>query len=184
MTFQLYYFVCVIRMVVHVQVSLVPPTPQSQYIALLAEPCTDDISLSLPSESSTCAGVFSSNFSRRRARSNRIRVMLLFDLSILTVRISFSASTSMILRFKSLHLARYRDSSVPVYGAWWPRVFCFVRISQDTGRERREDTANDDCVGDGAAMVKTDADVRKKLNLVRRTAPGPSLESRPNFVMC
>jgi hypothetical protein len=55
-----------------------------------------------------------------------------------------------------------------------------VRISQDTVG-RREDTANDDCVGEGAAMVKTDADVRKKFNLVRRTAPGPSSEKSPEF---
>jgi len=67
---------------------------------------TDDNSLSLPSESSTCAGVFSSNFSCKSALSNLIRVILRFDRSILIVNMSFSASTSMILRFKSLHFVR------------------------------------------------------------------------------
>jgi hypothetical protein len=66
---------------------------------------TED-SLSLPSESSTCAGVFSSNFSSNSARSSLILAILRFARSIFRARTSFSDSTSTILRLRSLHFWR------------------------------------------------------------------------------
>lgn len=46
---------------------------------------------------------------------------------------------------------------------------------------RGEDTANDDCVGEGAAMVKTDADVRKKIEFSSQDSARPELRKSPKF---
>jgi hypothetical protein len=107
------YSVSLILMAEH---DLVCPV-QPKSINRLYEGCTDEISLSVPSESSTSAGIFCSNFSSNNALSNLILVILRFARSIFTVNLSFSASTSDILRFKSRHFSWYRDSSGPVYGA-------------------------------------------------------------------
>jgi len=115
--FQLCYSVFVLLRAARGSVDPLQPKTVSMIITGTEGGFTDEASLTVPSESSTCAGVFSSSFSRSKARSSRIRVIPRFARSSFTVNMSFSASTSMILRFRSLHFVRYLDSSVPVYGA-------------------------------------------------------------------
>ena len=99
-----YYFAFVRMLAEHDWVS--PVQPKMRLMWEVMRLCTDETSLSVPSESSTWAGVFSSNFSNSSARSNLILVIARLALSILIVKLSFSASTSIIFRFRSLHFVR------------------------------------------------------------------------------